>query len=513
MKYLLDEKGQAEIIGVILIISIIVIAFSLIQSGMVPQWNQEIEFNHYQDVNDDIQKLHNVMERVAAQGHSESAEIQLGTTYPERGPLINPPPAQGTLQTYDTQITINNATAKQTDAQCYWNGTEKSFNTQGLMYTPNYNYQEGTPPIHIEHNTLITAYPENPEIQKQNLITGDKINQILLKGQHEKTGYEKTGYTLESLGIYPKSAPPNTVAMESTEQENIEITLQTKLPQAYEELNETETVESVNITDHQEVTITLTKEETFYFKTTALSLDEDATPEPEYIMTYDHDRNNTAPTTIEVEVRDQYNNPLPGQKVNFTTGDITQNDLDDEVKIYNEYTKTDERGIAKTLVTVDQQENVDAVIPIISQLSPYAGNCSWTYNNIIIGNPDLDEIDEPEPPVDWELKIEEMDIQNANSFTLTLSHTKDEGIDKDTPVYITIENGGGWEEETYTFENITVEDFSNEDFPNEEWESGMEISKDFDDDYDFVDNNNMKNIEIISVEIKGVADSWSDNDF
>ncbi|RZN61455.1 hypothetical protein [Methanonatronarchaeum sp. AMET6-2] len=495
MKNQLDEKGQAEIIGVILIISIIVIAFSLIQSGMVPQWNQEVEFNHYQEVNDDIQKLHNVIERVAAQGHSESAEIQLGTTYPERGPLINPPPAQGTLETYETQITINNATAKQTDAQCKWDGSTINYTNQAIKYTPNYNYQEGTPPIHIEHNTLITAYPENPEIQKQNLITGDKINQILLKGQHEKTGY-----TLETLGIYPKSAPPNTVAMESKEEQKIQLTLETQLPQAWQQLQQKDKIETIE-TNENTVKITL-EPGTYYFKTTALTLDEDATPEPEYIMTYDHDRNHTPPTTIEVEVRDQYNNPLPGQQVNFSY-ELQEDNLNEgDVTIYNEETETDERGIAKTLVTVNYEGNIDEVIHIISELSPFIGNCSWTHNNIIIGDPDIEE---PEPPVDWNIIINEVDIDPRDNFVLELEHTRDEPFDTETEVTITVYGDHqSWTQDSYST-TLTFSDFD----LDEEWEKGDPIQRTFNNDDDFDGDFHTNHIDEVEVYIEGVSTTFS----
>ncbi|WGI18054.1 Ig-like domain-containing protein [Methanonatronarchaeum sp. AMET-Sl] len=484
MKFLLDEKGQAEIIGVILIISIIVIAFSLIQSGMVPQWNQETEYKHYLEVNDDMKKLFGVMERVSAQGHTESAEIKLGTTYQERGPLINPPPATGTIQTYDTNITINNAIAKQSDAQCKWNGTEIKYNNKGLMYTPNYNYQEGTPPIHIEHSNLIIGYEENPEITKQNLIGDNKINIMNLKGDHESSGY-----TLESLGIYPKSAPPNTVAMESTEQENITITLQTKTPQAYNNtLEQKDTVSNVTINEQeQEVTITLT-EGTYYFKTTALSINEDTSPDPEYIMTYDHDRNHTPPTTIQVEVRDQYNNPLPGQQVNFKIHSIQNDDptgqpnddKEDYVTIYNNWTETDEKGIAKTLVTVDTEEIEDSVIFI--EATAYGADCHTNYNNIIIGDPEWEDIEKPEP-LDWMLNIESIEFEPNDKFEIIgLWHDRDESFSGDTLVEVDV----AIDDEIYTT-SLDVSEFDEFDEFEDGWVEGEENGLDrvFDREDDF----------------------------
>jgi len=49
-----DERGQAIQIGAVILFSFVVIGFSLYQATVVPDQNSEVEFNHNQNVQQDM---------------------------------------------------------------------------------------------------------------------------------------------------------------------------------------------------------------------------------------------------------------------------------------------------------------------------------------------------------------------------------------------------------------------------------------------------------------------------
>lgn len=148
-----DDRGQAVQIGFILIFGILIITLSIFQGAIVPNQNRTVEFNHYQEVRNDMTVLYT---EIVSLGSSTKAgqvltPVTLGTRYPARLIFINPPPAVGTIQSTG-QADISFSTGDPTDS---YNATSLCGGqaSTGLAYSP--EYQESTlPDIHYDNGQL-----------------------------------------------------------------------------------------------------------------------------------------------------------------------------------------------------------------------------------------------------------------------------------------------------------------------------------------------------------------------
>jgi|GEM_PF-3584697 len=404
--FLEDGKGQSEVIGFILVLAILATSLSVVQANMVPNWNQEVEFEHLMDVTDDMKSLLSSIEKASSHGEKTTSDIKLGTDYPNRMIFANPPPSQGEIKTYDLTFNVSNAVAKSSDVACLWDGSEISYDTKGLVYTPNYYYLDGTSPLLIEHSSMIRGFDQNPEIIKGSMLSGSEFRPTFMDGD-----LNSRDYTLESLSIYPDSAPPNSVMIESSDEDNITVEFTSRAPSAWKVMEDKErvssvTVEEVDNEDIGKVEVELT-DDTFYFKLSSLGIDDTKDREPEYIMTYDHDREHTLPANIRVEVRDKYNNPVPNAEVSFNAEGVDE----EKVNIRNQETETDERGIASTIVTA---ENVDEDFVINATLEGVQDCKGYTLNNIT----DVRDVDRAyQYKVHWtDVEDEEINVTQEDGF-------------------------------------------------------------------------------------------------
>ncbi|PTD94416.1 hypothetical protein C9439_02550 [archaeon SCG-AAA382B04] len=327
LKNLKNEEGQSEIIGVILLISIVLIVLSVVQSAYVPNWNKNVEWEHYQDVTDDILNIKSSLIKASSLGDSVSEEIKLGTPYPDRLLFVNPAPASGELRTYDLSLNITNATATNPTLQEIWNKDNQiNYTTKGLIYTPHYNYQTNVQSYLIEHTALIRYYQENdvnPGILEQSLLQGKTIRPIMLKRNISKNGHQ-----LESLNIYPNSAPPNTIRLK-----NLDLTFTTIAPNAWTNYLDPKNNTYVNKVDKDDLdktilghnlsqlNVDLNESYNYSLKLSSLSLGEArdvSLDQKELILTTDQ-REHFAPTTLRARVVDKYNNPVSDIKVTFNS--------------------------------------------------------------------------------------------------------------------------------------------------------------------------------------------------
>ena len=123
-----DERGVSGVVGFIFVFAILIILLSINQAQVVPAENSEVEFQHFQDVRDDLVEVRSAISTAGRSDLAQFPTVKLGTDYPPRILAVNPPPATGTLRTsqrYD--IHIQNATDNVT------------VSTRFLEYEPNYN--------------------------------------------------------------------------------------------------------------------------------------------------------------------------------------------------------------------------------------------------------------------------------------------------------------------------------------------------------------------------------------
>lgn len=314
-----DERGVSAIIGGVLLLLILVLLFSTLQTTAVPNWNDEVEFEHNGRVQDDMQALRNTALAVAADGNRRSAIIELGTAYPSRVVLRNPTAPQGTLRTDDPgTLTIDNATVadRQTD---YWDGSPNTFTTRPFVYSPDYNYYSNAPDTVAEVGIVYNRFSEvNLTVTDQTLIDGNRITLVMVNGSFRAQGSDD-----RTVDLVPVSAPMRSRTIRN-ETGPVTIKLPTMLSnESWADSLRSEYVSNGgHITDQSYVpgspynTLVLTLEEdvNYVLKLAQVGVGTDVNdPGPHYIV-------NTSGSgeeilvddeqELRVQVRDRFNNPV-----------------------------------------------------------------------------------------------------------------------------------------------------------------------------------------------------------
>jgi hypothetical protein len=185
-----DDRGQAVQIGFVLIFGILIITVSIFQAAIVPNQNRTVEFNHYQEVRNDMTMLYTEIVTLGASSKSGQVltPVTLGTRYPARLVFINPPPATGTIQSSDQgsiSISLESSPPDTNDITDICGGAA----TTGVVYSP--QYQESTlPKIRYDNGLLYVetadgsyAMLENREVVNESSKT---INIYRVSGRLER---------------------------------------------------------------------------------------------------------------------------------------------------------------------------------------------------------------------------------------------------------------------------------------------------------------------------------------
>lgn len=325
-----DERGVSAIISGVLLLLILVMLFSMLQTTAVPNWNNEVEFEHNGRVQDDMQALRNTALAVAADGNRRSAIIELGTAYPSRVVLRNPSAPQGTLRTDDPgTVTVDNATVPERPDD-YWVGSPNTFTARPFVYSPDYNYYSSSPDTVAEVGIVYNRFRDvNLTITEQTLIDGNRITLVMVNGS-----FRTQDSDAETVDLVPVSAPMRSQTIRN-ETGPVTIELPTKLSnESWADALRSEYVSNGgHITDQSYVqgspynTLVLTLEEdvNYVLKMAQVGVGTDINdPGAHYIV-------NTSGSGEEilvddeqeltVQVRDRFNNPVSNVVVNASVVD------------------------------------------------------------------------------------------------------------------------------------------------------------------------------------------------
>jgi hypothetical protein len=184
-----DERAVAPLIGFILLFGLLVTAFAGYQATAVPQQNADTEFQHFQDVQDDMIVVRNSIS-TAGQADTEQFEsVQLGATYRERILALNPPAAAGSLRTSDAyDITV---------------GGDNVSSTRFLTYRNGYNEFE-VGPIRYENSVVYLDERDDDGdgnvviLEEQNLVEDGELRITALQNEYQESGIGRT-----SVELYP----------------------------------------------------------------------------------------------------------------------------------------------------------------------------------------------------------------------------------------------------------------------------------------------------------------------
>lgn len=228
-----DDRAVVVQIGAVLLLGFVVIAMTGYQATVVPDQNREVEFDHSQEVQSQLQDLRNGIVSTA-DGGSSAHSVSLGTSYPARTLFVNPGPPGGQLRTLGTgEITIENAAATGTEGESvreYWNGTARSLNTTAFAYDPNYNELGNAPTTVYEHSLLYDAHPTgaNTTVADQLLVDGDELTVLSLEGDLQRSSAGTV-----SVDVRSASASGDAVRVTNASDGPIRITVPTRSPDAW----------------------------------------------------------------------------------------------------------------------------------------------------------------------------------------------------------------------------------------------------------------------------------------
>ncbi|WP_254809760.1 Ig-like domain-containing protein [Natronosalvus amylolyticus] len=322
-----EERAVSTIIGAVLILGILVTALALYQVNVVPDDNRAVEYEHHQGVQSQLLDVRNGLVN-APDRRVGSYSVALGTTYPTRTFTINPPPSSGTLETVGENRTIRleNVEVEGGDVGDYWNERELEFNTSSLVYQPRYNEYRNAPTIVYENSVLYNEQNGGQAaLSGQRLIDGNTIQLVLLEGEYSSSQSGTVAVDFETV-----SASSNTIDLEANG--NVTLSISSHLSQKRWEqlLSDEPRVQSVtNTSDGVEITL---EEDDYTLQVAKVGLGsniEDEKDQPAYLTVVEEPREvqEGETTRMTVEVRDGYNNPVSGVRVNGSVNDDAANEM------------------------------------------------------------------------------------------------------------------------------------------------------------------------------------------
>ena len=174
-----DERAQTVQVGAILLLGTLVVALSVYQVTSVPGQNRNVEFDHNQEVQSQLQGVRNAILETAATGEGHSASMSLGTQYSNRVFAVNPAPPSETIKTTDLgTVTIENAVvAGDPETRDFWDGEDRNYPSTALTYEPNYNDT-----ARLRRPSMNTPYWRTDSIEPTELICCYRIRRSSTAG-------------------------------------------------------------------------------------------------------------------------------------------------------------------------------------------------------------------------------------------------------------------------------------------------------------------------------------------
>lgn len=242
----LDRRGVSEVIGSILVFGLVVALLTILQTQAVPSTNEDIEFQHSQQVQGDFARLSDAVTRSAVRGTSETVTLETGTSYPNRLVLFNPPPATGQLRSgTEAPVFLSNVVASDVDARDYVDGSvgftpgmtgvgnAPRLATADLSYRPSYNQYRSAPVTASEYGVVYDEHADETLLERRpSIVDGKEIDLRFLTG-----GYTGSGMTT-TVRTDPVSAGGSGLAVRSANDflpgnsNNVTLYLPTELPES-----------------------------------------------------------------------------------------------------------------------------------------------------------------------------------------------------------------------------------------------------------------------------------------
>lgn len=191
-----DEKGVSEVIGAILIFTILVAFLGMLQVCGVPAWNKETEFSHFNRLFDDFLDMKRIIQDTAVYDLPRTGVLHTSLDYPARMFLINPPKPSAIIMTsYDKYLAITyNGNITERVSSCTLRVEEK------------YNYFPA-PALVLEHGMIIGSSGAVSYKIDDPPITRNNMDLLIMGCDNSSSG------TTQSLNLHVYPVLLNTLAV------------------------------------------------------------------------------------------------------------------------------------------------------------------------------------------------------------------------------------------------------------------------------------------------------------
>jgi hypothetical protein len=346
------KRGASEVLGAILVFAILVSSLAVFQTSVVPNQNEQVEFNGYDQARSDMVELNTQVVRTAGQGTQGSATVKTGVRYPARAFALNPGAPTGSVGlTSLASASIRNAEAVDPDAADYWDGSPRDFGTQRVVFRPAYNRFDADPVTAT--GSLVYRLPEGGSAipsTEQTLVRGTRISLTAVRGDLSTAGQRVT------LSTVPVSTATETVRVTGEGSNDIVLELPTDLSAAAWErvlagqrgTGPNQNVESVSKSGGV-VSIVLDGSKTYTLQLAKVEVRQQsddpvvADANPAYVTGVTDERSTLTGGSARLEARvfDTFGNPVAGEEVTFRTGS-------GDGSLTETTVRTDDRGVAVT---------------------------------------------------------------------------------------------------------------------------------------------------------------------
>lgn len=335
-----SDRAVSELLGALLIFGLLVLLLVLAQVSLVPALNYQAEADHSIQSRASATELTSDLSQVALSGGPLSMDYPVGFEHPERPLLLNPDAAKGYIEaTEPTPVTLYNVNASG-EANDYWNGSERSFDSQGIRVRTDYREYGGGGVTYVENSVLFTEYDGGDPVVyagQSKLVQGRQISLISVVGGD----YSESSDSVTTVSLTPVSGPAQTITV-TDDGQPIEIVFSSRLPvSTWQELladqlsvddADDKHVLSVVPGPNGTVKVTLEPDVTYTLRMARVSVGDDFDPEPAAYVTRDPGAVSVVAVgggELTVRVKDQFNNAVPGERVNFSirsgTGTLSTN--------------------------------------------------------------------------------------------------------------------------------------------------------------------------------------------
>jgi streptogramin lyase len=183
--FLMDDKGISALIGIFLVLAISVIFAGIIQTRSVPEWNKEIEAEHFNTLYADTLDLRQAIERTAFFDLPKTSVVHASLDYPSRMFLQNPPKPWATISTLnDKKVSIS-----------YNGNITDVLNSCTIQIKEDYNYFLA-PELIIEHGMIIGNVGQDNYIMDNPLMNKESIDLYVVECDNNSIG------TTSSINIH-----------------------------------------------------------------------------------------------------------------------------------------------------------------------------------------------------------------------------------------------------------------------------------------------------------------------